>query len=112
MTSDFKIKLEGRKSLLKLLKSRSNAKVTTSNYLFHYSSGITKNDHKPRKGLVCYESHKQFFSYLGTVTITGDWTANLGLCIALTAFSNVVSFMCHTYCDTGPQFLRSFPKDP
>jgi hypothetical protein len=39
---------------LQLLKSRSNAKVKTSNHLFHYSSDITgmKNDHKPWKGLV------------------------------------------------------------
>jgi hypothetical protein len=39
---------------LKLLKSMSNAEVTTSNHLFHCSSTciITKNDHKPRKGLV------------------------------------------------------------
>jgi hypothetical protein len=55
---------------------------------------------------------EQFFSYLVTVTITGDRAANLGLCLALTAFSNEGSFTCHTYCDTGPSFLRSYPKDP
>ena len=29
-----------------------------------------------------------------------------------TAFSSEGSFTCHTYCDTGPPFLRSYPKDP
>jgi hypothetical protein len=59
----------------------------------------------------CLESHKQFFSYLATVTITGDGAANLDLCLALTTFSSKGSFTCHTYCDTGPLFLRSYPKD-
>jgi hypothetical protein len=66
--------------------------------------------------LVClfFESHEQFFSYLETVTITGDGAANLDLhvCFALTAFSSEGSFTCHTNCDTGPPFLRSYPKDP
>jgi hypothetical protein len=35
---------------------------------------------------VCFESHKQFFSYLATVTITGDMTANLDLCLSLNGF--------------------------
>jgi hypothetical protein len=61
---------------------------------------------------VCFESHEQFFSYLATVTIAGDRTANLDLCLALTAFSSEGSFTCHTYCETGPPFLRSYPKDP
>jgi hypothetical protein len=61
---------------------------------------------------VCFESHEQFFSYLATVTITGDGAANSDLiCIALTAISSEGSFTCHTYCDTGPPFLRSYPKD-
>jgi hypothetical protein len=61
---------------------------------------------------VClFESHEQFFSYLASVTITDDGAANLDLCIALTAFSSEGSFTCHTYCDTGPPFLR-YPKDP
>jgi hypothetical protein len=58
---------------------------------------------------VCFETHEQFFSYLATVTITGDRAANLDLCLALTAFSSEGSFTCHTYCDTGPPFLRSYP---
>jgi hypothetical protein len=61
---------------------------------------------------VCFESHEQFFSYLATVTITGDGAANLDLCLALTAFRSEGSFTCNTYCDTGPPFLRSYPKDP
>jgi hypothetical protein len=61
---------------------------------------------------ICFESHEQFFSYLATVTIAGDRAANLDLCLALTAFSSESSFTCHTYCDTGPPFLRSYPKDP
>jgi hypothetical protein len=61
---------------------------------------------------VCLESHEQFFSYLATVTITGDRAANLDLCLALVAFSCEGSFICHTYCDTRPPFLRSYPKDP
>jgi hypothetical protein len=59
-----------------------------------------------------FESHEQFFSYLETVTIAGDRAANLDLCLALTALSSEGSFTCHTYCDTGPPFLRSYPKDP
>jgi hypothetical protein len=58
------------------------------------------------------EHHEQFFSYLAAVTITGDRAANLDLCLALTAFSREDSFMCHTYCDTGPPFIRSYLKDP
>jgi hypothetical protein len=61
---------------------------------------------------VCFESHEQYFSYLATVTITGDGAANLDLCLALTAFSSEGSFTCHTHCDTGHPFLRSYPKDP
>jgi hypothetical protein len=61
---------------------------------------------------VCYEWHKQFFSYLATVTITGDRAANLDLCFVFTAYSSEGSFTCHTYCDTGPPFLRSYLKDP
>jgi hypothetical protein len=67
----------------------------------------------PRRYLfVCFALHEQFFSYLASVTITGDRTANLDLCLALTVFSIEGSFTCHTYCDTGPLFLRSYPKDP
>jgi hypothetical protein len=60
---------------------------------------------------VCFESHEQFFSYLATVTITGDRAANLDLCLALTDFNSEGSFTCHTHCDTELPFLRSYPKD-
>jgi hypothetical protein len=30
----------------------------------------------------------------------------------LYSFSNDGSFTCHTYCDTGPPSLRSYPKEP
>jgi hypothetical protein len=61
---------------------------------------------------VCFEPHEQFVSYLVAVTITDDRGANLDLCLTLTAFSSEGSFTCHTYCDTGPPFLRSYSKDP
>jgi hypothetical protein len=45
--------------------------------------------------------------------MTGDKAANLDLhvCLALMAFSSAASFSCHTYCDTGPRFIRSHSKD-
>jgi hypothetical protein len=43
--------------------------------------------------------------------ITRDRAANLDLCLALMASSSEGSFSCHTYCNTGPQFIRSHPKD-
>jgi hypothetical protein len=62
--------------------------------------------------LVCFEPHDQFFSYLVAITIAGDKAANIDLCLlALTVFSSEGSFTCHTYCDTGPPFSRSYPKD-
>jgi hypothetical protein len=48
---------------------------------------------------VCFESHEQFFSYLVTITITGDRAANLDLCLVLTAFSMRV-LLRNTYCGT------------
>jgi hypothetical protein len=59
-----------------------------------------------------FESHEQFFIYLATVTITVDRAANLDLCLALMAFSSEGSFTCHTYCDTGPFFLKIISKRP
>jgi hypothetical protein len=66
----------------------------------------------PDNLFVWFELREQFFSYLATVTSTSDRAANLDLCLALTAFSSEGSFTCYTYCDTGPPFLRSYPKDP
>jgi hypothetical protein len=36
---------------------------------------------------------------------------NLDLWLALMVFSSEGSFSCHTYCDTGPRFIRSHSKD-
>jgi hypothetical protein len=33
-----------------------------------------------------FEPHEQFFSYLATVTITGDRAANLALCLSAYGF--------------------------
>jgi hypothetical protein len=65
----------------------------------------------------CLQPIEQFFSYLHSVTITGDKTAktsnlNLYACLERMAFGSEDSFSCHTCCDTGPPFLRSYPKDP
>jgi hypothetical protein len=49
-------------------------------------------------------------SNFSAVTIAGDRAVNLDLCLALTAFSSEGSLTCHTYCDTGPSFLRSHPN--
>jgi hypothetical protein len=59
----------------------------------------------------CMKPPEQFFSYPAAVTITGVRAANLDLCFALMAFSSEGSFSCHTYCDTGPRFIPSHPKD-
>jgi hypothetical protein len=59
--------------------------------------------------LDCLELHEQFFSYLVAVTIAGDMTANLHLCLALTSFSNEGpgSFRCQINWDMGLPFIRS-----
>jgi hypothetical protein len=71
---------------------------------FSYLAGVTIAGDK-------VGPHEEFFSYLAGVTIAGDKVANLDLCLALEAFSSEGSFTCHTYCDTGFPFLRSYPKD-
>jgi hypothetical protein len=45
-----------------LLKNRSNVNVAMSNHLFQNSSNITKNDNKPRKGIVTRNSHMKYLS--------------------------------------------------
>jgi hypothetical protein len=59
----------------------------------------------------CLWPPQQFFSYPAAVTIAGDRTANLCLCLALMAFSSGGSFSCYTYCNMGPRFIQSHPKD-
>jgi hypothetical protein len=61
--------------------------------------------------LFVYSRLNIFFCYLATVTITGDRAANLDLCLALMAFSSEGSFLCHTYCHKGPQYIQSHPKN-
>jgi hypothetical protein len=56
---------------------------------------------------VSFESHEQFFSYLATVTITGNKAANLDLCLALTAFGSEVSLRATPTATLD----RSYPKD-
>jgi hypothetical protein len=60
---------------------------------------------------VYLQLQEQFFSYLAVVTIPGDRAANFGLCSALRLLSREGSLSCHTYCDIGPRFIRSHPKD-
>jgi hypothetical protein len=60
----------------------------------------------------CLEPRERFFSYLAAVTITADRATNLDLYLLLTAFSKERSFTWNTFCDTGPPFWRSYPKDP
>jgi hypothetical protein len=61
---------------------------------------------------VCFESHEHFFSYLTTVTITGDRDTDLDLCLALVAFSSEGSFTCHTYCETGRPYFKVISERP
>jgi hypothetical protein len=71
-----------------------------------------------RKRFVCLFicfllSHTSNFSAiwrLSPLPVTG--LQIFDLCLAFTAFSSEGSFTCHTYCDTWPPFLRSYPKDP
>jgi hypothetical protein len=51
------------------------------------------------------------FIYLAAVT--GDRAADLEVhvCLALIAFSSECYYTCHSCCDTGPPFSRSYPKD-
>jgi hypothetical protein len=43
--------------------------------------------------------------------VTGDRAENVDYCLVLMALSSEDSFTCHTYCDTGPLFIQSHPKD-
>jgi hypothetical protein len=49
------------------------------------------------------------FSHLAAFTITGDRTANLDLCLPLTAFSSKSYFTCHTYCDLRFKVISERP---
>jgi hypothetical protein len=60
-------------------KTINNQSINQSNLInsIHISINSTKIDFFVC--LFCFESHEQFFSYLVTVTITGDRAANLDL---------------------------------
>jgi hypothetical protein len=57
-------------------------------------------------------SRSRIFHYIyGDVTFTGEGMQTIGLCSALRTFEQGGgSLSCHTYCDTGPRFFRSHPK--
>jgi hypothetical protein len=56
--------------------------------------------------------HTQLFVYIRTAIfqLHARWLSPLPV-TGLTAFSSEGSFMCHICCDTGPRFIRSYPKD-
>jgi hypothetical protein len=60
--------------------------------------------------LVCSRLNN-FFSFLAAITIAGDRATNLDLWLVHMATSSDGSFSRHTYCNTGPQFMRSYAKD-
>jgi hypothetical protein len=74
---------------------------------------ITIIIHRLNKVVWLFILHDKCFSYLAAVAITSDRAANFNLClyIALVAFGSEGSFICQTCCDTGPPFIRSYPKD-
>jgi hypothetical protein len=87
---------EGRKTIyLKTLQGLSHLACLIENKIYGNSSNL-------KHFLVCLKPPEQFFSYPAIVTITGDRAANLGLCLALMAFSSEGSFSWHTYYDMGP----------
>jgi hypothetical protein len=53
----------------------------------------------------------QDFYWYGDITISKEGLQNLGLCVAFGSLSRDGSLSCHTCCDMGPQFFRSYPKD-
>jgi hypothetical protein len=61
---------------------------------------------------VCFESQIAIFQLSGDSHHCWRQGCKFWPCLTLTAFSSEGSFTCHTYCDTGPPFLRSYPKDP
>jgi hypothetical protein len=58
-----------------------------------------------------FTSRSRLFHLYGDVTIAGEGLLNLGLCSALRVLSREGCLSCHTYCDIGPWFFRSRPKD-
>jgi hypothetical protein len=65
-----------------------------------------------------FTSRWRIFHLYGDVIIAGEGLQNLGLCLVLRAFEcsgplsrGGGSFSYYTYCDTGPRFFWSHPKD-
>ena len=52
-----------------------------------------------------------FHSY-GDVTITGEGLQSLNYARHLWPLGSEGTFACHTYCDTGRQFLMVISEDP
>jgi hypothetical protein len=58
-----------------------------------------------------FTSRSRIFHLYGNVTTAGEGLQNLGLSRRSGPLSRERSLSCHTYCDTGPRFFRSHPKD-
>jgi hypothetical protein len=59
-----------------------------------------------------FTSCSRIFHLYGDVTMTGEGLQNLGLDARRSGpLSREGSLSCHTYCETGPRFFRSHPKD-
>jgi hypothetical protein len=61
--------------------------------------------------IYCFTSRSRILSLIWRRHYCRWRLQNLGLCSALKAFKQGGSLSCHTYCDTGPRFFRSHPKD-
>jgi hypothetical protein len=53
--------------------------------------------------IYCFTSRSRIFHLYGDVTITGEGRSGPS--------SRDGFLSCHTYCDKGPRFFRSLPKD-
>jgi hypothetical protein len=84
-----------------------------SKLIFYNSSkrGLLSRENFSRLIIYCFTSRSTIFHIYGDVTITGEGLQNVGLCSALRAFQDGGILSCHTCCDMGLQFFRSYPKD-
>jgi hypothetical protein len=92
----------------------SYIKVIKSIRLLRFKSYQTTSNGGYRSILVIFVLLVCLFWATGAFLLLsdGDRAANLDLCLVPMAFRSTSSFTCHTYCDTGPPFLRSYPKNP
>jgi hypothetical protein len=79
----------------------------------NYGSIPHKLVYKKRRLFVCLFVYSRLSNFqLSSGCHHYRWQGcKLDLCLALVDFSNEGSFSCHTYCDIGPQFIRSHQKD-